>query len=382
MTGAKEMTMLELLELQARARAIRSQLALEPVTKIELDSDEEGKSKSLPTSSDSLVSDKNKEDKRPLVKKSESSITHSQKNIIAPSVNSLDLSPKPILAPIQSTKPVKLKRNYKKQTLKDVNLPSTKVEVELSLPVATSEDHCSSPDVITMDPSPETFFISDSDDEPPLKKSPNENEDTLIRILKTSKVPDSDLSVKSTRESSMEAENCEREELKVSGEDGKKSLAITDEDVVHLTSDTEIELNLEGGEEVLSNYEKKSEEKPQEAQKTILEARHDIHSDDDVVEINNSSDDDMLNESDKSASGSTNNSQTWEDRWLSSSKTQSILKTTKFESKVRSNMLRTKKSQKSSEKKMEENEKEKVVTFEEGSMEQFKTISNCNSNVN
>lgn len=36
------MTMLELLELQARARAIRSQLALEPVTKIDLgESDEE-----------------------------------------------------------------------------------------------------------------------------------------------------------------------------------------------------------------------------------------------------------------------------------------------------------------------------------------------------
>lgn len=41
----KEMTVLELLELQARARAIRSQLALEPVTKIELDSDESGNEK-------------------------------------------------------------------------------------------------------------------------------------------------------------------------------------------------------------------------------------------------------------------------------------------------------------------------------------------------
>uniref|UniRef100_A0A182NMS6 Uncharacterized protein n=1 Tax=Anopheles dirus TaxID=7168 RepID=A0A182NMS6_9DIPT len=38
----KEMTVLELLELQARARAIRSQLALEPVTKIEIDSEHEG----------------------------------------------------------------------------------------------------------------------------------------------------------------------------------------------------------------------------------------------------------------------------------------------------------------------------------------------------
>lgn len=35
--GGKQYSMLELLELQARARAIRSQLALEPVTKIELD---------------------------------------------------------------------------------------------------------------------------------------------------------------------------------------------------------------------------------------------------------------------------------------------------------------------------------------------------------
>ncbi|XP_052865554.1 proteoglycan 4 [Anopheles cruzii] len=37
----KEMTVLELLELQARARAIRSQLALEPITKIEIDSEHE-----------------------------------------------------------------------------------------------------------------------------------------------------------------------------------------------------------------------------------------------------------------------------------------------------------------------------------------------------
>ncbi|XP_049284404.1 ABC transporter F family member 4 [Anopheles funestus] len=37
----KEMTVLELLELQARARAIRSQLALEPVTKIEIESEHE-----------------------------------------------------------------------------------------------------------------------------------------------------------------------------------------------------------------------------------------------------------------------------------------------------------------------------------------------------
>uniref|UniRef100_A0A182Y4M4 Uncharacterized protein n=1 Tax=Anopheles stephensi TaxID=30069 RepID=A0A182Y4M4_ANOST len=41
-TAEKEMTVLELLELQARARAIRSQLALEPVTKIEIDSEHEG----------------------------------------------------------------------------------------------------------------------------------------------------------------------------------------------------------------------------------------------------------------------------------------------------------------------------------------------------
>ncbi|KAL5286588.1 CAAP1 family protein [Megaselia abdita] len=37
----KDLSVLELLELQARARAIRSQLALEPVTKIEVDSDDD-----------------------------------------------------------------------------------------------------------------------------------------------------------------------------------------------------------------------------------------------------------------------------------------------------------------------------------------------------
>lgn len=50
------MSVLELLELQARARAIRSQLSLEPVTKIELDSDSEygeASTKALPTATKS-----------------------------------------------------------------------------------------------------------------------------------------------------------------------------------------------------------------------------------------------------------------------------------------------------------------------------------------
>lgn len=47
LAGEKQYSILELLELQARARAIRSQLALEPVTKIELDDSEDETAKNI-----------------------------------------------------------------------------------------------------------------------------------------------------------------------------------------------------------------------------------------------------------------------------------------------------------------------------------------------
>lgn len=86
---------MELLELQARARAIRSQLALEPVTKIELDdSDSEIPDK---------VNDKDKE-KESRTKSAQSNSKHSEKP--------LEDEPK-----VPATKPVRLKRNFRQRQM-------------------------------------------------------------------------------------------------------------------------------------------------------------------------------------------------------------------------------------------------------------------------
>lgn len=392
--------MLELLELQARARAIRSQLALEPVTKIELDSDdEEGNSKTIEPSTSKSVNDKSKEEKGSAdVKKPEPVVKLPLKNILAQTIKRVDPPPP---KQTQSAKPVKLKRNYKKQTIDDATISVTNSESN-PIPfksveppsvndtkVNDDDDRCSSPDVITMDKSPETFFISDSEDEePPPKKSPEKKEvqvnspEEVETTLEAQLPEDGELSEKSTRENSTEADcrDTEKSSQPADPEFEPENDNTMNDDVVHLMSDTEIELHHQEDEETPKEIESKTSDKLDEPQKKSVDTHQAMHSDDDVVEINNSSDDDMMNESDKSAGGSAKTSQTWEDRWLSSSKTQNILKTTKFESKVR-NSLRTKKSQKATEKKKEENEKavkEKVSNLEEGSMEQFKTISSSN----
>lgn len=94
------MTVLELLELQARARAIRSQLALEPITKIELDSDDSDTEKQTPETLNKAP------EKQKVPEKT-------QKNIIsAPSTSKADESQDSQVPPPTR---VRLKRNFRKR---------------------------------------------------------------------------------------------------------------------------------------------------------------------------------------------------------------------------------------------------------------------------
>ncbi|CAD7083334.1 unnamed protein product [Hermetia illucens] len=153
----KGVSVLELLELQARARAIRSQLALEPVAKIEVDSDDSTDDASQSTSKVSSSSRSN--DKK-------------MTNGAEPSA-------------VRKTKSVKLKRNFRKanhdedtedvenkKSEKDVGTEkseNSKVESEKKDRVedggGAKQERSASPDVITILPSPETLCISDSSDE-------------------------------------------------------------------------------------------------------------------------------------------------------------------------------------------------------------------------
>lgn len=426
-SAAKEMTMLELLELQARARAIRSQLALEPVTKIELNSDDEGGEENHEESSNnvagpsskSATNDKNKV-KNPIPAKKPETVTKAPEPTVQQLVIRRAPPPPPAAPkPVQSAKPLKLKRNYKSQASENSNSSTLISKKEPSPPKADEskkngndeDDRCSSPDVINMDPSPETFFISDSeDDEPPTKKTPERKEITSVDVKTTEKIDtaepqqpeEGELSDASSREESLENELVKEEKAAhaPAPEDANDN-AMNDDDVVHLMSDTEIELHHQSDKEDDEGEEEavvKPQEKPVESstvteEKTIgpnVEQQANFMSDDDVVEIHNSSDDEMMNESDDKSAGETaKSSQTWEQRWLSSSKTQNILKTTQLASKVRVNMLKTKKSQKASDLESEQKKvegekaiKEKVSSLEEGSMKQFKTIKESSNSSN
>lgn len=390
-TDPKEMTMLELLELQARARAIRSQLALEPVAKIELDSEDEDEGNSNEAVSTSNDKGKPTTTVTAIGKHAERNTndTPERRIVIAP--------PQPLKAiPAQSTKPVKLKRNYKTRTVSTDGTatstvvsskepsPSKKIEPEANVADQCDDDD---DDVIRMERSPETFFISDSDEEPPAKKSPTKNEEQLVEEKTDTSVEDiKELDVGEISEKESKANSPEVEEQVENQEPGAPSKVeqndtATDDDTVHLSSDTEIELHHQEEEagtivETAAKIEKKSEILDDLSKKSP-EPQSNIQSDDDVVEINNSSDDEIMNDSEKSAGETAKSSETWEQRWLSSSKTQSILKTTQLASKVRTNMLKTRNTQKATLKKKQENEKamkEKILKAEEGSMEQFKFI--------
>lgn len=129
----KEYSVLELLELQARARAIRSQLALEPVTKIELDSD---------NSDSSSESDKDEN------KKSKEAPTPA--------------GSKDAVAKESQPKRVRLVRNFRKRNSDEEEEEQQNNESKKD----SSPKRDSSPEVVTIIPEREILCISsDSDDE-------------------------------------------------------------------------------------------------------------------------------------------------------------------------------------------------------------------------
>lgn len=172
---------MELLELQARARAIRSQLALEPVTKIELDSDNDSADSSSPktdknSTSTAATSDKNKD---PTNKTKSSTVVQVANGIqiIKPSV--------------PAVKPVRLKRNFRQRqnddydpdeddgtksvencALKEPEKPSADEKDETTPDNVKSDEakrdeteRSPSPDLIPIVQEPETYCISSDSDE-------------------------------------------------------------------------------------------------------------------------------------------------------------------------------------------------------------------------
>ncbi|EDW41879.1 neurofilament medium polypeptide isoform X1 [Drosophila sechellia] len=162
-----QMSVLELLELQARARAIRSQLAMEPITKIEVKSDDD--IDELPVKK---VQRKEKEKRSP--KKTDSGKRKSQESARATPNSQPDSSSKEQEAP---RKRIKIKRNYRqtskspeKERKPPTSAPETLVASNDLNKLPRSKSRSASPDVITIQTEPETLLISDSTDDETTKK--------------------------------------------------------------------------------------------------------------------------------------------------------------------------------------------------------------------
>lgn len=207
------MTMLELLELQARARAIRSQLAMEPVTKIEIDSDDENQgntsknpnknasNSNSPSSKDrENTNSTSKSDSRNLKSKTNkkaSTVTPDSEKVLE-ARNSYQQNSKP-------SKRIKLKRpnlGTRSEIKNDQSQSKAMLKSSEEIKKEIDNEHESSPDVIAMHPSPETVLLSsDSDNENNLSKHSaqnpkNDDEEKISNINKFSSRKDTNSPVK------------------------------------------------------------------------------------------------------------------------------------------------------------------------------------------
>ncbi|KAI8040982.1 hypothetical protein M5D96_005231 [Drosophila gunungcola] len=175
-----QMSVLELLELQARARAIRSQLAMEPITKIEVKSDDDDENPAEKVQRKEKRSTKNKESG-----KRKSQETKATREDTSHPPAEADSTSKEQQAP---RKKIKIKRNYRqtsKSPDKEAAAPpppsETSVTIKDTSKPSRSNSRSASPDVITIQMEPETLLISDStDDEATKQKSKKTTEPVVV----------------------------------------------------------------------------------------------------------------------------------------------------------------------------------------------------------
>lgn len=417
----KQFSVLELLELQARARAIRSQLALEPVTKIEVgtDSEEDGPPAQKPPSAKAAAEARKKSSKTSnggstnsksaSAKKPESTLT-----VIIPNGD-------PVPA-----KRIKLKRNFRKpardEESNEDNQPKADETTEKIVPKI--EERSPSPDVIPVVSQPETLCISDSDEEKkeskveekePEKASNQVEILSVVSIESSSKKPESKPEEASKPEKSPrkntppdseeEGEIVEEEEEEaiknkpetiensskadaspdnLENKDSPKEKQAATTEIKESTapvgekSDPKLEqvcisesdddenddvISLEGGDLV----DEMKEHMVDDAEDVKKEEKHD-----DVICLEDSSEDEALTKK---------KTESWNDRWLNSRRVSKVLAASRLGNKVRNKIKESKKAKKLEQAAAaveKEQEKPQQVVFvskhELGSVEQYKEI--------
>lgn len=120
---------MELLELQARARAIRSQLALEPVTKIELDDtddevvDKNSKEPEATQPQKEVPTNDKIETPMEATEPVASSVVHKE------AAEPIQSTSQPIEEPrVPSTRPIRLKRNFRSRQIEEELVPASQVD--------------------------------------------------------------------------------------------------------------------------------------------------------------------------------------------------------------------------------------------------------------
>ncbi|EDX10852.1 GD14705, partial [Drosophila simulans] len=408
-----QMSVLELLELQARARAIRSQLAMEPITKIEVKSDDD--IDELPVKK---VQRKEKEKRSP--KKTDSGKRKSQESARAAPNSQPDSSSKEQEAP---RKRIKIKRNYRqtsKSPEKERKPPTSTPSPEKLVAsndlnkLPRSKSRSASPDVITIQTEPETLLISDSTDDEATKKEtiettttkqvdsdppapvvesepeegevrdepeepakvvepdnpeePTESEAAVIsKELESNKPEESDRSDKLDKTGDKEQPSEEAHPANPPAEPKKpiaaEPTALDDEDqnddVISIGGDLEmIEEMTKDDDSSWVSIKSEKKEKMQDLEEL----------DNDVISLGTSED-----ERDKLQQG---DSESWRSRYMKSSKVSQVLAESRLGKRVRDKLKKSKRSKVTARE--EQAKVEKLVSFtskhEDGSIEQYQEL--------
>ncbi|XP_034484292.1 nucleolar protein dao-5 [Drosophila innubila] len=419
-----QISVLELLELQARARAIRSQLAMEPITKIEVKSDD-----------DEPAENKQQEKEKTKDKHSQKTSSQASKRKSSEQTRN-DIAPKEQLhqqtnghhaneAPAPKKK-IKLKRNYRNPTKSPEKEPAIVAIPAKSKPEINQEPQKSrsaSPDVIPIQAEPETLLISDStDDEAPVK--PKES----VVVESQSTAPPAPEPAPEPAEESEPEEGEVREESETkaesqnqvqTNEQQKPPETETDSATVETQNPSEIvqtEETVKESEEPSSNMESiETVAEPEQAQLNIPVV-DDEDQNDDVISIGGDLEHEMIEELSKVAEEpvvkvkseklaepdeedndvislntsedeheklETTSSESWRTRYLKSSKVNQVLAASRLGKRVRDKIKESKRAQKKHSKgRADVDEKatqqQQQQTFnskhEDGSMEQYQEL--------
>ncbi|KAH8395121.1 hypothetical protein KR215_010828 [Drosophila sulfurigaster] len=414
-----QISVLELLELQARARAIRSQLAMEPITKIEVKSDDEEEE----TSKRSSKKEKSREKRSHRSSEQSSSKRKSSEQSRREQAQTNGSKPKEITAPAPAPaqKKIKLKRNYRTSTKtpeKEVT-PAVQATSQPEISQDKSDrSRSASPDVIPIPAEPETLLISDStDDEATVKpKEPieqtkvvpapipdpapepaelsepeegevreeSENETETEPVKKTaeeeqpieSTAVETEKPVEAAAAEAVPVESADVEKLSTSSqpiveaEQPQLSSSIVDDedqndDVISIGGDLEHEM--------IAELAEVTDEPPVKVKPEKLPDPEE--EDNDVISLNTSEDEhEKLQET---------NSESWRTRYLKSSKVNQVLAASRLGKRVRDKIKESKRAQKKhsegkgngDEKSSKQSQQQQFTSkHEDGSMEQYQEL--------